>query len=694
MKILLIFLLLSMVSLIIMGFAAFFTISDIGVSAQESSATLGEEAVRDSTAALTNQTEEYMVRVAMDQARLVDEIFWSTEAELTILTDHARSVQNNPSYESQVRSYSRQTPPQNPLQGTVVLQAPGSTVKDTDPEYLALAGMDDLLAAVYRTDGDLTSVYVATDTGIMRQYPWVGDAEPAYDPRARSWFTEAKRSDQPVWTEPYVDASGHGLILTCSKSVRTRYGTWVVASDVTVDKLNEYTNLTLGGKGYALLMNDDGTIISRPGLSANGTSWNQPFPEENVFSSPDPGLRAVGYNMTTGKTGLARVQFNGIDTIVAYAPVESLNWSYAVSMPTKDVIAPIMNTEGHIVAATVRTSAQILHQTDRFLYIFAGVFVFLFLIVISLSWLLSRMITRPVEVLREGAQVIGQGNLDFRLDIHSGDEFEALAGSFNQMASDLKDNIENLNRTTAEKERYAKEMEIAKEIQDSFLPETVVEIPGYDLAAVTIPAMEIGGDLYDFIPVLGNNTGFVIADVSGKGVSAALYMAVSHTLLHACGQEDPDPSRAVHNANHLIYDDGRSSMFITVFYGVLNPRSKTFAYVNAGHNPPLLLRDGEEPSWLTGAKGIALGVIPDVSIAPVTLEFQKGDILVLFTDGVTEAFNELDEYFGEDRLRDCISRNKALPAQKIIDALLSEIQEFSGSAPQSDDITLIVIRVL
>ncbi|NMB78622.1 MAG: SpoIIE family protein phosphatase, partial [Methanomicrobiales archaeon] len=351
-----------------------------------------------------------------------------------------------------------------------------------------------------------------------------------------------------------------------------------------------------------------------------------------------------------------------------------------------------ITTERTIVNATRDTSTEIQWQTDRFLLIVAGLILLLLFLVISLSWYLARVITKPVDVLREGTTAIGHGDLDFRLTIRSGDEFETLAESFNQMAADLKENIENLRRTTAEKERFIKELEIAKEIQDSFLPESVPQIRGFDIAATTIPALEIGGDLYDFITVAGTRTGIVIADVSGKGVSAALYMALSRTILHACGSAEPEPSRAVKNANGLLYDDGRSGMFITVFYGVLDPGRMTFEYVNAGHNPPLLLRNGEESVWMSGEKGIALGVIEQVAIPATRLMLRPGDILVLYTDGVTEAFNEQEEYFGEDRLQACIEQNRALPAQGILDMLIRDIRAYTGSAPQSDDITVVVIR--
>lgn len=693
MKVLTIFLALSLICLLVTGLAAEYTISEMGNAATESSALLGKEAIRDSTAALYAATEEYLLRVAKGQAELIDEIFWSSEAELNILAAHALSVQNNPAYVPGIRAYPVTEPPADPLAATVVMLAPGATVPPAGEEYQALAGMDDMLAAVYRTDGDLASVYVVTESGILRAYPWEQEIAPDFDFRKRAWFTGAVLAEGPVWTEPYPDASGHGMILTCAQAVRTKYGTWVVASDVTIDQLDTYTSLTLGGKGSSLLVDSRGAVLNRPGRGNDSSLAGLPVNDATVLTGPGNGFAPVVGNMTAGLTGIERVTIDGTDTVVAYAPVRSLGWSYAFLMPASEVVAPIAATGGQIARATDATSARIAEYTERLHTIFAGLCVLLLLIVFLLSYYLARIITRPVDALREGTTVIGRGDLDFRLDIHSGDEFEALAASFNQMAADLKDNIANLRRTTAEKERYTKELEIAKEIQESFLPESVPAIPGFDVAAVTIPAMEIGGDLYDFIPVQDGNLGFVIADVSGKGVSAALFMALSRTILQASGSAAPDPSGIIRNANRLIYGDGRSSMFITVFFGILDPEKKTFAYVNAGHNPPLLFRDGEAGSWLGGEKGIALGVVPEVNIDASTLELRPGDLLVLYTDGVTEAFNENDAFFGEDRLLSCVSRHHARPVQEIADTIIGEIRSFAGSAPQSDDITLVIIRV-
>lgn len=695
-KILIIFLSLSLISLLITGLVAFVTISDIGNYAEQSSSALGDAAVNDSTVALQQAAESNLMRIATDQAEITQLAFDDTASEIEILAAQAVSLQNNPPFLPVISSFTRNSPPPDPFSGTVTILAPGSTSTPQSDEYRTLAGMDDLLKATYLADVELTGIYVATDSGIMRTYPWNGLTEPDYDPRVRDWFTRAKTSSGHVWSEPYVDAAGHGLIVTCSRAVPTKYGTWVIASDVTTDTINQnILGLTLDGSGYAVLVDSRGNVISRPGLSAGNTTWNEAFTTENVFDNPNPELANTGRKMVAGKSGIDHVWFDNKEFYIAYSPVKSLNWSFALSMPASQIVAPAKKTEGKIVTATRVASEHIDGQTNRILHIFAGLFFILLIVVILLSVLLARIITRPVELLRQGTVALGKGDLDYHLTIETGDEFEVLAHSFNTMAADLKQNIEDLRRTTAEKERYAKEMEIAKEIQNNFLPEFTPTIPGIELAATTLPAMEIGGDLYDFIPVPKERWGLAIADVSGKGVSAALFMALCSTLIRVSGGAEADPSVVLEHANQLIYADGRSSMFITIFYGVLDPAKRSFTYVNAGHNPPMLVR-GDPPYVRTLEEGrcIALGVVPEVTITCAELVLEPGDLIVMYTDGVTEAFNPLDEEFGEERLIDFLQKHRNFPVQEIIDGLIDEIRRFCGSAPQSDDITLVIVRVI
>jgi sigma-B regulation protein RsbU (phosphoserine phosphatase) len=204
----------------------------------------------------------------------------------------------------------------------------------------------------------------------------------------------------------------------------------------------------------------------------------------------------------------------------------------------------------------------------------------------------------------------------------------------------------------------------------------------------------VGGDFYDFMQLSNGNIGIAIADVADKGVPAALFMALSRTLMRATSMSGRTPSDALRRTNTLILSDARSDLFVTVFYGLLHPRSGTFSYANAGHNPPIWLnvRTGEaQHLWL---HGMALGVTPDVQLAEESLILEPGDVLVLYTDGVTEALNSADEEFGVGRLERATRANADRSAEEIVQAIQAAVDDFAGNIPPFDDFTLVVLKRL
>jgi serine phosphatase RsbU (regulator of sigma subunit) len=356
--------------------------------------------------------------------------------------------------------------------------------------------------------------------------------------------------------------------------------------------------------------------------------------------------------------------------------------------------APAQDARQIIEKSAADTGRNINSRISRMQNIFIGVFAAVFLAVFVLSFWLARTITRPVKALTKGAHFIGLGNLDYTVDIKTGDEIEDLAHSFNKMAEGLKAQIEIIRLTTAEKERVQKELEIAKGIQKSFLPESSPKIDGFDLAALNTPALEVGGDFYDFIPVSLDKWGLVIADVSGKGVPAALFMALSRTMIRANATNNPTPSKVIRQANDMISEDVRSNMFVTLFYGVLDPVRKTLTYVNAGHNPPLVMGKSAGDIIMLATKGVALGLMTDVVFEEKEINLHPGDILLLYTDGVTEAINRKQELFGQDRISKIVEENKNLSAQNLINLIEKEVFTYSDGQPQFDDITLLLVKVL
>ena len=214
------------------------------------------------------------------------------------------------------------------------------------------------------------------------------------------------------------------------------------------------------------------------------------------------------------------------------------------------------------------------------------------------------------------------------------------------------------------------------------------------MAAFSLPALEVGGDFYDFIPLSQNKWGLVVADVSGKGFPAALFMALSRTYVRANAVGKATASEAISMANSLIAKDAKSGMFVTLFYAMLDAKKKQLRYVNAGHNPPLLAKGCGGDVVLLCAQGIALGVMDEIDLQEVELDLADNDVVVFYTDGVTEAINGKEEEFGQERLIELVAQNSNLSAQELIDKIKEAVIEFAQGQAQFDDLTLLVLKSL
>ena len=248
-------------------------------------------------------------------------------------------------------------------------------------------------------------------------------------------------------------------------------------------------------------------------------------------------------------------------------------------------------------------------------------------------------------------------------------------------------------------EKLARELAMAGQIQASFLPGSLPHLPGWQLAVTLEPTSEASGDFYDFIPLADGKMGLVIADVSDKGMGAALFMALSRTLIRTYAAEYPNQPDVVLNAtSRRMLEDTRAGLFVTVFYGILDPTSGSLTYCNAGHNPPCLLSShNKDPIRELGRTGMALGAVEDTDWEKRSIQIESGDVLVLYTDGITEAQDQHGVLFGRTRLHEFLgtsglsSEARRASAQHIQDALLAEVRRFMGQAPQFDDMTLVIL---
>ncbi len=248
-----------------------------------------------------------------------------------------------------------------------------------------------------------------------------------------------------------------------------------------------------------------------------------------------------------------------------------------------------------------------------------------------------------------------------------------------------------LYQEAAERDRLEQELNVAREIQASLIPDGSPDIPGCSVASHWAAARQVSGDFYDFLPLAGGNWGILIADVADKGVPAALFMALSRTILRTIALTRIDPAETLIRANEIIGNDAQTDLFVTIFYAVWNPVKGTLYYANGGHNPPLLLRANGKIEMLA-ANGIALGVLPDIEIEGRAIDFCAGDTLIFYTDGVTEAMNEDYDEFGVGRLQMIVDSARQKTPADIVLAIKDAIDDHAGSTPQFDDITLVVMK--
>ncbi|MCF7708536.1 MAG: SpoIIE family protein phosphatase [Verrucomicrobia bacterium] len=491
------------------------------------------------------------------------------------------------------------------------------------------------------------------------------------------WYTLPKHLDRPVWSEPYewegVLMVTYSVPIYLGANEERRFA-GVITCDLTLDWLEQMIKeLPLGEDGYGLLMSRNGTYVSHP------------MPElvlnESVFSIAEqrgePELRAVGQRMVSGRSGiLPFVSFaTGELSWLAFTSLESADWTMAALISLEEMRSEILKLS--------RRQAMVG---------FAG----LLLLCLAVR-MIARSITRPISNLRDAADTLANGNLDSALPVPCGkDEVASLTQAFGNMRDNLKRYMADLRKTTAARERMHSELRIAHDIQMGLVPKTFPPIPvrnDLDLFAVIEPAREVGGDFYDFFLLDEKRMVVAIGDVSGKGVPAALFMAVTRSFLRSAFRSDTDPAEVMTHVNAELNEGNESCMFVTLFFAVFDLSDGSLQYVNAGHNPPIILNSDGTLEWISSPRGPAAGVIEDAVYATGKTTLPAGAALILYTDGVTEAMNSDETLYGEERLEARLSASGGLlSCRRLIDELLADIMEFTAGAEQSDDITILALK--
>ena len=507
---------------------------------------------------------------------------------------------------------------------------------------------------------------------------WRQEGAEDYEYFYMNWYLLPKLLNRPCWTEPFsdpdpADTTGMGTQMLVSYC-RPFYGqdsTYIgcVSVDISLKWLSETVNAVKPyPDSYCILVGHGGTYLVHP--DPEKLFYQTLFTDGLVH--PDPEKYELGQSMRRKETGHKVMNLNGERAYVFYEPLETTGWSVAIICPEKVIYGDYYRTR--------RLTA---------LNIFLSLLALFFL----LGWLIRRHLS-PLRELASEADYIASGNLEHPLTaIDRHDEIGVLNDSFRNMQTSLVRYIQELTETTASRERMARELQIARNIQMNMVPHDFPSRDDIDLYGSMTPAREVGGDLYDFF-IQDEKVYVCIGDVSGKGVPASLFMAVSRGMFRILARQGLSPVEIASRINDALAEENPDLLFVTMFFAAIDLASGEMDYCNCGHNAPVLLPCGDgDPSFLQCKANTAVGVMSGFKYEGQRLADIRGKALFLYTDGLTEAENAEHVQFGDDRMLAELKQVPLLDARSLVERLEEAVAHHVDGAEASDDLTLFCVKI-
>ena len=523
-------------------------------------------------------------------------------------------------------------------------------------------------------DGALFSPYAYRNDTIVET---INLGSESYNYLIMDWYQIPAMLKKPYWTEPYFDEGGaNALLSTYSHPFYTikngkREFAGIITIDISLDWLTQIvSSVEILETGYAFLISGNGVYVTHP---IRDNIMNHTIFTRSVELGI-PKLREIGRSMIRGEEGFDTVELPDIGkALLYYEPLTSTGWSLGVIYPYKEMYASLQKLNLMIVILSAIALA---------------------LLVLFIFTIVSRML-KPLTKFAHSAREVAEGNFNAELpQIKSNDEMRELRDSFEFMQRELSEYITNLKETTTAKEKIESELRIAKEIQMGMIPNIFPPFPQIkeiDLFALLESAKEVGGDLYDFFLLDEKQLCFAIGDVSGKGIPASLFMAVTRTLLRSLANKEKTTAMIVSEINTTLCFNNDSNMFVTFFLGILDTATGELRYCNAGHNPPVLVKNNGHTAFFDITKGIPLGLYEDFVFTEQSTTLESGETLFLYTDGLTEAENCKNELFSDQKLIETIKSATVQSPANLVRYVLESVKSHVNGNEQSDDLTMLGI---
>ena len=654
------------------------------------------------------QLKKTLGEVAKSRAEFIEQETIMIQQDVEMLANIMTKIASNPENHNPVKILDPRFDRVKNFQ-PYVIYSPGNFSPELEHEIGIASNISSVLVPLSKTFSKYKSSFnVGSRNGYfigVTLYPEITGTLPfsdediyQYDCRERPWYKIASDAKGAVFSDVFTnsDSTDNYQAISCSAPYYDKNGmAGVVSIGLTTNAIYDTISETMtGGNNFSFVLNAGGEIIFS---TLNAGELATTSERKDLRKSSGETLAYAAKKMVEGSYGILAVTVDGEEYFLAYAPIKSMGWSFATLTLRRNIAAAAEDSQNYFFNQ-IDTFLQKLR--DKFFIMAIAALILLMCLLyfmISSSKDFSRRLIGPLHELSDGVREISSGNFDKKLEIKTGDEIEELANSFNTMTGELKTYMANLTSVTAERERIATELNVATEIQNGLLPKDFPARADCELFATMTPAKEVGGDFYDFYFLDETHLAITVADVSGKGIPAALFMVISKTILNnfAISKHNSEGlAEVVAAANDKLCANNDATMFVTAFIGVLDLETGEFTFVNAGHNPPVIYHAAENHcDFLNVKKNFVMGPMDGMPFAEQKISLAKGDLIFIYTDGVTEALNVADEEYLPDRLIKFMNETDCrADLQTLLKNIRSDVAEHVGEAAQSDDITMFALR--
>ncbi|MCR4863053.1 MAG: SpoIIE family protein phosphatase [Ruminococcus sp.] len=582
--------------------------------------------------------------------------------------------------------------------------------KGLDPandRYLGLAGnMSEIMLSMYKNSSILNSCFIATADGSII---FVDDRSGAYfddkgnvvsfDTRSRPWYTGAVEKKGIYFTGVELDASTDIPGLVCSAPVYVDGKlVAVVGADVFLYQISDFMKNSAKSGSINCILNENGELIFSS-LDEGTFKTSTSDQAVDLREHENKELAAFVAKALKESTGLTSLTLQGREYYVCATPMDSVGWTVASAVDKEMTDAPTKTLIAAYESINDDAQEDYNNRSEKSQRILLIITVAILILAVAAALTLARAVVKPIERMTARIGEFKDSDLTFEMEdtYRTGDEIEVLAESFATLSKRTREYIVQITKITAEKERIGAELELATKIQADMLPNIYPAFPDreeFDIYATMTPAKEVGGDFYDFFLIDDDHLGLVMADVSGKGVPAALFMMMSKILVSNFAMMGGSPAKVLEQVNTQICKNNEEEMFVTVWFGVLEISTGKVTAANAGHEYPIVKKADGSFELFKDKHGFVIGGMEGMRYKDYEFTLEKGSTLFLYTDGVAEATNAANELFGTDRMLAALNAEPEAAPEKLLSNMKKAVDDFVGDAPQFDDLTMLSVKLL